>query len=158
MNAREAFLLSIQHPIGSITDMVDRMGHGSKWYWLRPDHSIELGPEIEDKDGFAKYTEWLYGVDKDGNPNRHVARFESPDVLVSTVFLGLDHNHSNDGPPIVFETLVFGGPNDQYMYRYATWDEAIAGHKRVCGDLTSGLSREQLEAAKALIEPLLKGS
>lgn len=48
-------------------------------------------------------------------------------VNVSTVFLGLDHGYG-DGPPQIFETMVFGGPLDKEMDRYATWDEALKGH------------------------------
>lgn len=48
---------------------------------------------------------------------------------VSTVFLGLDHNWTNQGAPIVFETMVFGGPFDQEQERYSTWAEAEAGHR-----------------------------
>jgi hypothetical protein len=29
----------------------------------------------------------------------------------------------------LFETMVFGGPLNGEMDRYATWDEAEAGHK-----------------------------
>lgn len=53
-------------------------------------------------------------------------------ALVSTVFLGLDHNHFGKGLPIVFETMVFGlDPEDSgsMMHRYSSWDDAVAGHK-----------------------------
>lgn len=53
------------------------------------------------------------------------------EVLVSTVFLGLDHNFGG-GIPILFETMIFGGEHDQFQERYATWVEAINGHKRAC--------------------------
>jgi hypothetical protein len=46
---------------------------------------------------------------------------------VSTVFLGLDHSFGT-GPPLLFETLVIGGPLDEEMERYSTWDDAEAGH------------------------------
>lgn len=49
------------------------------------------------------------------------------DITVSTVFLGLDHQWS-DGPPLLYETLVFGGEMDGEMERYSTKDEAITGH------------------------------
>jgi hypothetical protein len=49
-------------------------------------------------------------------------------VEVSTVFLALDHNYDETGPPILFETLVFGGLLDQEMVRYATLAEAREGH------------------------------
>jgi hypothetical protein len=48
---------------------------------------------------------------------------------VSTVFLGLDHAFGS-GPPVLFETMIFGGPHDGYQARYTTWDEAEAGHAR----------------------------
>ena len=54
---------------------------------------------------------------------------ESDPVRVSTVFLGLDHNWLDNGPPILFESMVFGGPLDGEMYRYPTWDSAAEGHK-----------------------------
>jgi hypothetical protein len=52
-------------------------------------------------------------------------------IRVSTVFLALDHNHFGDGDPLLFETMVFGGPHDQDQWRYATWDEAERGHSAV---------------------------
>lgn len=58
---------------------------------------------------------------------RIVAKTEVGDAEVSTVFLGLDHQFG-DGPPLIFETLVFGGSLDQEMDRYTTWEQAEAGH------------------------------
>lgn len=46
---------------------------------------------------------------------------------VSTVFLGLDHNFSG-GEPILFETMIFGGPLDGAQWRYHTYDQAERGH------------------------------
>ena len=60
--------------------------------------------------------------------DRIVAKTEVGDTKISTVFLGLDHSFSGDGPPILFETMVFGVPLDGEMNRYATWDEAEKGH------------------------------
>lgn len=54
-------------------------------------------------------------------------RFEP--VMVSTVFLGLNHRW-DDGPPLIFETMIFGGEFDQEQWRYSTWEEAEEGHKR----------------------------
>lgn len=53
----------------------------------------------------------------------------SPDVEVSTVWLGLDHNYSGDGPPIIFETMIFGGSMSEDIQRYATEEQAITGHE-----------------------------
>ncbi len=62
--------------------------------------------------------------------NRRVAFTElSNRVNVSTVFLGTDHNfYAIEGPPILFETMIFVDGSEQGMDRYATWDEAEAGH------------------------------
>jgi hypothetical protein len=63
--------------------------------------------------------------------NRVVARNENDGVVVSTVFLGLDHRFGGKGPPLIFETMIFGGPRDQETYRYSTWEEAEAGHRKL---------------------------
>ena len=60
---------------------------------------------------------------------RRVARDTIGDVSVSTVFLVIDHNFSGDGPPHLFETMVFGGALDEECERCATWAEAEAQHK-----------------------------
>jgi len=56
--------------------------------------------------------------------------------LVSTVFLGIDHNWGG-GPPLIFETMIFNqGPeserpwHEEYQERYSTWEQAEAGHAR----------------------------
>jgi hypothetical protein len=46
---------------------------------------------------------------------------------ISTVFLGLDHNFGS-GPPLLFESLIFGGPLGDEQRRYSTYDEAERGH------------------------------
>lgn len=53
------------------------------------------------------------------------------EVEISTVFLCLGHSHSSSGPPIVFETMVFGGKLNDSQDRYATWDEAETGHREM---------------------------
>jgi hypothetical protein len=66
--------------------------------------------------------------DKHQDPWR-VGRSEINDkCTVSTVFVGLDHNWEG-GDPILFETMIFGGPLDQYQERYSTWDQAERGHQ-----------------------------
>ena len=49
---------------------------------------------------------------------------------ISTVFLGIDHQFGMGSPPILFETMVFGGELDQEQERYCTYREAEEGHKR----------------------------
>jgi hypothetical protein len=59
-----------------------------------------------------------------------VARDSVGDSTVSTVFLALDHSFG-EGPPLLYETLVFGGPMAEEMERYSTRQEAEAGHKEM---------------------------
>lgn len=59
---------------------------------------------------------------------RRVARTEvGEEVIISTVFLGLDYSFGG-GPPLLYETMVFGGVHDGFQERYASRAEAIAGH------------------------------
>jgi hypothetical protein len=65
-------------------------------------------------------------------------------VDVSTVFLGIDHQYG-DGPPLLWETMIFGGPRDGDQWRYPTYDEAMAGHEAakaiaVSEDAPSGIA------------------
>ena len=53
------------------------------------------------------------------------------DVKISTIFLGIEHGYE-DGKPLLFETMIFGGEHDQYQERFTTWDEAEAGHTVAC--------------------------
>jgi len=72
----------------------------------------------------STWASWLEATD------RKVASTMIGDISVSTVFLGVDHNFHSDGPPILFETMVFGEYEDgNDMDRYSTWEEAEAGHK-----------------------------
>lgn len=59
---------------------------------------------------------------------RQIALDRVRDALISTVFLGLDHNFLSEGPPILFETMIVGGKFDGEQHRYSTYDDAKAGH------------------------------
>jgi hypothetical protein len=41
------------------------------------------------------------------SPDRVVGYWVTADVLISTVFLGIDHNWPGVGPPLLYETMVF---------------------------------------------------
>ena len=59
---------------------------------------------------------------------RRIAYDVIGDVQVSTVFLGIDHNYSGKGPPVLFETMVLGGPRNDTTFRYSSWDDAEVFH------------------------------
>ena len=64
--------------------------------------------------------------------DRIVAKTTIGNADVSTVFLGLDHQFGNNGPPLLFETMVFGGKLDQEQDRCTTWEEAEKMHEAMC--------------------------
>lgn len=69
-------------------------------------------------DNVLQWAEWIDTAD------RHVRLNRLPgDVSVSTVFLGVN-------PPLLFETMIFGGKLNGRQWRYCTWDEAMAGHEQ----------------------------
>ena len=67
------------------------------------------------------------------------------DLWVSTVWLGLDHQHGN-GPPLIFETMVFADESltAEFCARYSTEAEAATGHERVVAALQAGLQTHEL--------------
>lgn len=75
--------------------------------------------------------------------NRVVARSELiHGHVVSTVFLGLDHNFSGRGDPVLYETMAFndyGSIDSIGMRRYRTRAEALAGHDEVVTELVRWL-------------------
>ena|ERR1700726_4874244 len=50
----------------------------------------------------------------------------SDGTRVSTVFIGIDYR----SPPRLWETVIFGGPNDGYEDRNSTRESALTGHGR----------------------------
>jgi len=72
-----------------------------------------------------KWGRWFESAD------RAVAKTTvSPDVYVSTVFLGIDHRFGV-GPPMLWETMIFGGDHDQEIDRYTSLEDAKAGHEKM---------------------------
>ncbi len=64
--------------------------------------------------------------------NRVVQQNTIGGVKVSTVFLGLDHNFGDSLAPVLWESMIFGGPLDQEQRRYTSKAEALAGHEELC--------------------------
>jgi hypothetical protein len=58
--------------------------------------------------------------------------------IVSTVHLVINHQWG-DGPPLIFETMVFGGKHDQECVRYSTEEAARVGHTLVVRNIRKGL-------------------
>jgi len=88
----------------------------------------ENGKPVLCKDIFT-WGKWFENLE-----NRHVALDENvgPNhAKVSTVFLAIDHAGFNKkGPPVLWETMIFGGRHDQYQTRATSREEALAGHQK----------------------------
>jgi hypothetical protein len=80
------------------------------------------GEPVEEPD-LTKWGEWFEG----NSTERIVARTKIGDAEVSTVFLSIDHSFLEKGP-VLWETMVFGGPLGGKMNRYRTRAQAEAGH------------------------------
>ena len=75
-----------------------------------------------------EFGEWVETAD------RVVSHTKVADIEVSTVFLGIDHQFFA-GPPLLFETMVFGGDLDQTCRRCSTWEEAEALHEEILSEV-----------------------
>ena len=107
-----------------------------KFYILTETH------EIAEAD-IAEYAEFRI---RDGHI---VDRTETALHVISTVFLGQDHDYSGKGPPLWFETMSFdkegGATGDQW--RFPTWKDAKAGHRAIVR-LTLQAEAEAAEVVK----------
>lgn len=95
------------------------------------DYYVLDGHEVVAAQDIVSWSRWF---EKAG---RTVAKTKLGDAEVSTVFLAMNHAFSPRSKPVLFETLVFGGPLDQEMDRYHTWDEAEAGHAEMVARVTA---------------------
>lgn len=59
---------------------------------------------------------------------KRVAATDGPGWRVSTVWLGLNHEWDENRPPLIFETMIFGGEHDESQWRWHTEDGARTGH------------------------------
>lgn len=79
----------------------------------------------------ASPREWARWMETAGE-SRRVAETVIGRAVVSTVFLGIDHQYE-EGPLLLFETLVMGdaGEHTDYLEHCSTWAEAEEQHARV---------------------------
>lgn len=87
------------------------------YYILNSDHSIGTAKDVHE------WASFFESLDK-----RIVKHDMVGKHLVSTVFLGIDHNFFGKGPPILFETMIFD-LDEEYQTRCSTWDEAVVMHQ-----------------------------
>ncbi len=97
----------------------------------------------------VSHEEWAEWMKSPFEERARVAETTVGDLWVSTVFLAMNHNFG-DGEPILFETKIKRGdrvsPNGEgragvwldFQRRYATFEEALAGHEEAVEQVRSG--------------------
>jgi hypothetical protein len=96
----------------------DFMAH--RWYYrLEGETPVPIG-----------FEEWMAWSKANPGPQRVAQDQIGKTYWVSTVFLGIDHGFG-EGPPRLFETMVFRGGETVDGARYSTWEEAEAGHRKL---------------------------
>ncbi len=87
----------------------------------------EKGEPVAESD-IHKWAQWF----EKANSVRVLEQTHVKESMVSTVFLGLDHNYSGSGHPILWETMVFGGPMEGDQDRCGgSREQAEAMHKKM---------------------------
>jgi hypothetical protein len=99
--------------------MVDWLAPTKCMFWRLDDNHTPVQCET--------FEEYFASVEKD---HQVAETWIADGVRVSTIFLPVGHGFIEN--PAFFETMVFGGPLDHCQVRYRTWDEAAAGHERLC--------------------------
>ena len=105
--------------------------------FARPYYLLTMDGKPIRTDDVLEWAQWFETAD------RVVRQTDlGPRGTVSTVFLAFDHSWGL-GSPVLWETMVFGGPFDERQERYASREAAVAGHDRIVLELV------YLKAAKA---------
>jgi len=74
----------------------------------------------------TKWARWM------AKPGRHILGHDKlPTGEISTIFLGINRSFTQAGPPVLWETMVFGGKLDGEQIRYTSKDQALAGHRQM---------------------------
>lgn len=80
-----------------------------------------------------EWAQWFETAD------RTVSKDKIGDVKISTVFLGLNHRFG-PGSPLLFETMIFGGPHDGHGSRCTFWEDAERQHAEAVALVKSGIN------------------
>ncbi len=124
------------------------------WYVLNPDKTVRpaVGNHTDGRPSAEEFAE-IY------NPEtKIIGRDEIGNFMVSTVFLGLDHNYAPNGPPILFETMIFEEGEGEEHERYCTYQEAVDGHKTIVNRLLEEHSKKPvLEEPEFSLDEIVEG-
>ena len=106
---------------------------------------------------WEEYLTWAEQVERGERDTRVALTNIGDDVRVSTVFLRTRHGDCEH--PEFFETMVRGEPFEppdepleRLVLRYRTWDQAAAGHARLCPAIVKLLALPPAELAANLAQ------
>lgn len=94
------------------------------------EYILDENGEPQPEPDSLKWAMWYeHSHESKGKDNRIVQQDRIGEVLVSTIFLGLDQTFGLvPGPPTLWETMIFRGEHDGWQRRYLTRDQALGGH------------------------------
>jgi len=91
-------------------------------------------------DDLMQWAKW-FDQDERRVVRRNTFYVGDDEIRVSTVFLGADHGWPPGGPPVLWETMIFGGDHHEEQWRYTSRDDAIRVHEQVVYDLMHGMPK-----------------
>ncbi len=98
--------------------------------------------EAVEENDTAKWSEWFQKADrivKKTEADISLNGTSIGTVKISTVFLGIDHSF-DEGFPILFETMVFGGALNEEIDRCSTWEGAEKMHELMCEKVKNSIN------------------
>jgi predicted RNA-binding Zn-ribbon protein involved in translation (DUF1610 family) len=112
-----------------------------------PRYFVRVGGKVRP----ATLMEWAAWLEASGKDRTVAWTAVRPGVEVSTVFLGLDHAFGG-GPPVLWETMVFGGARDGNQQRYTSEDAARAGHTAMVLEVEAAQAQADVDDAQRKAE------
>jgi len=96
----------------------------------------EDGKSVRKADTIEEWADWF-----EHSNNRLMKQTQVRQARISTVFLGIDHSFDTSGesPPVLFETMIFGGAYDQFQWRYSDPEEALKDHDKIVNYVMLGI-------------------
>lgn len=119
---------------GSILEWVNQGVMMNRYIWDRDTNEVRRADDL---------MEWARWFEAGG---RTLARDEVRGVVISTVFLGIDHRFRFVGPPVLWETMCFtsagGSPDDavwdDFQMRHTGREDALNAHRALVAHITAG--------------------
>lgn len=109
---------------------------------------------LKGKKPIATNSVFIWG--REYEKNRFVDQTMVGNIRISTVFLGINHRFFNADtlPPILFETMIFGGVFNEYQERFETWEQAENGHKKAVEMVLNSVLLETESLKQSIIKTL----